>query len=358
MFTPLRVRDLIIPNRVAVSPMCQYSAEDGMPSEWHLVHYGSRAIGGAGLVISEMTDVCREGRITPGCAGLYKPEHVPAWRRIVDFVHKHSEAKMGVQLAHAGRKAATCLPWVREDEPLPEQESWPIMGPSAIAWNERSQIPREMTQKDMESVLADFVAATEMANEAGFDLLELHMAHGYLLSSFISPLSNLRQDEYGGSLKNRMRFPLEVFAAVRAAWPDEKPISVRVSAHDWAPGGLLPGDAVEVARMLKAAGADIIDVSSGGTAPEGRPQYGRLYQTPFAEEIRLGVGIATMAVGNISSYSDVNSVIAAGRADLALLARAHLFDPYWTRHAAADQGYQMKWPDPYLTVANYRPRFK
>ncbi len=358
MFTPLRIRDLILPNRIAVSPMCQYSAEDGMPNDWHMVHLGSRAIGGAGLVMSEMTDVCREGRISPGCAGMYKPEHVPAWRRIVDFVHKHSDAKIGVQLAHAGRKAGTCLPWVREDEPLPESESWPIIGPSALPWNERSQIPRAMTQKDMESVIADFVSATEMANEAGFDLLELHMAHGYLLSSFISPLSNLRQDEYGGSLQNRMRFPLEVFAAVRAAWPDEKPISVRISAHDWAPGGLLPGDAVEVARMLKSAGVDVVDVSSGGTAPEGRPQYGRLYQTPFAEEIRLGVGILTMAVGNISSYSDANSIIAAGRADLALLARAHLFDPYWTRHAATEQGFAMRWPDPYLTVSNYRPRFK
>ena len=210
----------------------------------------------------------------------------------------------------------------------------------------------------MSDLIADFVAATEMAHEAGFDLLELHMAHGYLLSSFISPLSNLRNDEYGGALANRMRFPLEVVSAVRAAWPEEKPISVRISAHDWAPGGLLPGDAVEVARMLKLTGIDIVDVSSGGTAQEGRPSYGRLYQTPFSEEIRLQVGIATMAVGNISSYSDVNSIIAAGRADLALLARAHLFDPYWTRHAAADQGHLMSWPDQYQSVAKYRPRFK
>lgn len=357
MFTPLRIRDLILPNRIAVSPMCQYSAEDGTPNDWHLVHLGSRAIGGAGLVIAEMTDVCREGRITPGCVGMYKPEHIPAWRRIVDFVHAQSDAKIGVQLAHAGRKAACALPW-KGDQPLPDHEAWPIIGPSAIPWDEHSQIPREMSRRDMSDLIADFVAATEMAHEAGFDLLELHMAHGYLLSSFISPLSNLRNDEYGGALANRMRFPLEVVSAVRAAWPEEKPISVRISAHDWAPGGLLPGDAVEVARMLKLAGIDIVDVSSGGTAQEGRPSYGRLYQTPFSEEIRLQVGIATMAVGNISSYSDVNSIIAAGRADLALLARAHLFDPYWTRHAAADQGHLMSWPDQYQSVAKYRPRFK
>jgi len=358
MFTPLRIRELLLPNRIAVSPMCQYSAEDGLPNDWHMVHLGSRAIGGAGLVFTEMTDVCREGRISPGCAGMYKPEHMPAWRRIVDFVHRQSEAKIAVQLAHAGRKAATRVPWLGEDKPLPESESWPIVGPSPIPWNEHSQIPREMSRQDLDSVVADFVAATELSEEAGFDLLELHMAHGYLLSSFVSPLSNLRQDEYGGSLANRMRFPLEVFAAVRAVWPEEKPISVRISAHDWAPGGMLPGDAVAVARMLKAAGVDIVDVSSGGTAVEGRPVYGRLYQTPFAEEIRLGVGIATMAVGNISSYADVNSIIAAGRADLALLARAHLFDPYWTRHAAAEQGHSMKWPDPYQAVASYRGRFR
>ncbi len=357
MFTPLRIRDLILPNRIAVSPMCQYSAEDGTPNDWHLVHLGSRAIGGAGLVIAEMTDVCREGRITPGCVGMYKPEHIPAWRRIVDFVHTQSDAKIGVQLAHAGRKAACSVPW-QGDKPLPEHEAWPIIGPSAIPWDEHSQIPREMSRRDMLDLIADFVAATEMAHEAGFDLLELHMAHGYLLSSFISPLSNLRTDEYGGALANRMRFPIEVASAVRAAWPEEKPISVRISAHDWAPGGLLPGDAVEVARMLKLAGIDIVDVSSGGTAYEGRPSYGRLYQTPFSEEIRLQVGIATMAVGNISSYSDANSIIAAGRADLALLARAHLFDPYWTRHAAVEQGQLMRWPDQYLSVAKYRPRLK
>lgn len=357
MFTPLRIRDLLLPNRIAVSPMCQYSADDGTPGEWHLVHLGSRAIGGAGLVIAEMTDVCRDGRISPGCAGLYKPEHVPAWKRIVDFVHQHSDAKIGVQLAHAGRKGAVARPW-QGDAPLPPDEAWPLIAPSAIAWNAQSQVPREMTRADMLTLLSDFVSATEMADMVGFDLLELHMAHGYLLSSFISPLSNLRTDEYGGSLVNRMRFPLEVFAAVRAAWPEEKPISVRISAHDWAPGGLLPGDAIGIAKLLKQAGADIVDVSSGGTAQEGRPQYGRLYQTPFAEELRLQVGIATMAVGNISSYSDANSIIAAGRADLALLARAHLFDPYWTRHAAAEQGHSMRWPDPYQSVAHYKPRFK
>jgi anthraniloyl-CoA monooxygenase len=358
MFTPFRLRDLVLENRVVVSPMCQYMAQDGTVNDWHLVHLGSRALGGAGLLITEMTDISREGRITPGCAGLYLDEHVPAWRRIVEFVHKHSRAKIGVQLAHAGRKGATCLLWEGDHEPLPAEKGWPLVAPSALPFRSYSQVPREMTRPDMDQVTADFVRATDYAIAAGFDLLELHLAHGYLLSTFISPLTNLRTDEYGGLLENRLRFPLEVLRAVRARWPAERPMTVRISAHDWAPGGLTPDDAVEVARALKREGVDAIDVSSGQTVAEAKPRYGRLYQTPFAERVRLEVGIHTMAVGNISSYSDVNSIIAAGRADLALLARAHLFDPYWTRHAAAEQEWELDWPPPYRSVRRYRPRFK
>lgn len=358
MFTPFKLRDLVLDNRVVVSPMCQYMAEDGTVNDWHLVHLGSRALGGAGLLITEMTDVSREARITPGCAGLYLPEHVPAWRRIVDFVHEQSRAKIGVQLAHAGRKGSTCLLWEGDHEPLPAEESWPLLAPSPLPYRGSSQTPREMDRKDMDVITADFVRATEYAIEAGFDLLELHLAHGYLLSTFISPLTNRRTDEYGGPLVNRLRFPLEVLRAVRRTWPAEKPMTVRISAHDWAPGGLLPDDAVAVARVLKQEGIDAIDVSSGQTVAEAKPRYGRLYMTPFAERVRLEVGIATMAVGNISSFSDVNSIIAAGRADLALLARAHLFDPYWTRHAAAEQDFEIEWPPPYRSLRRYRPKFK
>ncbi|MFO0573227.1 MAG: bifunctional salicylyl-CoA 5-hydroxylase/oxidoreductase [Polyangia bacterium] len=358
MFTPFKLRDLVLENRVVVSPMCQYMAIDGSVNDWHLVHLGSRALGGAGLVLTEMTDISAEGRITPGCAGLYADEHVPAWRRIVDFVHKHSRAKIGVQLAHAGRKGATCLLWEGDHEPLPAGEGWPLVAPSALPFRSYSQVPREMTRADMDQITADFARATDRAVAAGFDLLELHLAHGYLLSTFISPLTNLRSDEYGGPLQNRLRFPLEVLRVVRGRWPAERPMTVRISAHDWAPGGLTPDDAVEVARALKREGIDALDVSSGQTVAEARPRYGRLYQTPFAERVRLEVGIATMAVGNISSYSDVNSIIAAGRADLALLARAHLYDPYFTRHAAAEQEWELDWPAPYRSVRRYRPRFK
>lgn len=339
MFTPFRLRSVVLPNRVVLSPMCQYMAEDGMPNDWHLIHLGSRAVGGAGLLLTEMTAVCREGRITPACAGLYKPEHVPAWRRIVDFVHHQTEAKIGVQLGHAGRKAARSVPWVNQGAPLSEQESWPIVGPSPVPWDERSQIPREMTAHDFEAVLADFVSATEMAALAGFDWLELHMAHGYLLASFLSPLTNLRSDEFGGGLTNRLRFPLAVFSAVRAAWPEEKPISVRISAHDWAPGGLLPAQAVQIAQGFQSAGADAIDVSSGGTVPESRPPACPLYQVPFSEQIRLKAGVPTMAVGQITSFAEINSIVAAGRADLACLARTLLEDPYFCRHAALQQSH-------------------
>jgi anthraniloyl-CoA monooxygenase len=355
MFVPFRLRDMVLTNRVVVSPMCQYSAEDGMPDEWHLVHIGSRAIGGAGLVFVEMTDVSPEGRISPGCTGMYKPEHVTAWKRIVDFVHANSGAKIAMQLGHAGRKGSTQRMWEGMDEPLPDG-NWPIISASPLPYFPHSQVPKEMTRADMDEVKQDFVRAAELSEQAGFDLLELHMAHGYLLASFISPLTNKRVDTYGGSLENRMRFPLEIFDAVRAVWPAHKPMSVRISAVDWAPGGMQPSDSVEVARLLKAHDCDITDVSAGQTVAEAKPQYGRQFQTPFADRIRHDVGIATMAVGNISSYQDVNTILAAGRADLCVLARAHLWDPYWTRHAAYEQGYALPWPDPYATLNKYKPR--
>jgi anthraniloyl-CoA monooxygenase len=358
MFTPFRLRDLVLPNRVVVSPMCQYVAEDGTVGDWHLVHLGSRAMGGAGLVMAEMTDVSPDARISPWCAGLYKPGHAAAWRRIVDFVHRETPAKIGVQLGHAGRKGSTQRLWEGDNEPLTDG-SWPIVSASPIPYfPDRSPVPRELARADMDCVVADFVRSAELARDAGFDLLEVHMAHGYLLASFISPLTNTRADEYGGGLDNRMRFPLEVFDACRRAWPDDRPMSVRISASDWMPGGMGPEDAVEVARRLKAHGCDIVDVSAGQTVHDQRPVYGRLFQTPFADRIRHDVGIATMAVGNISSYMDVNTIVASGRADLCVLARAHLFDPYWTRHAAWMLGYPLPWPDPYKSVERYTPRFE
>jgi anthraniloyl-CoA monooxygenase len=358
MFTPFRLRDVVFPNRVVVSPMCQYVAEDGTVGDWHIVHLGSRAIGGAGLVMAEMTDVSRDARISHGCAGLYKTEHADAWRRVVDFVHRESAAKIGIQLGHAGRKGGTKRLWEGENEPLPDG-GWPLVSASPIPYfPDRSPIPREMTRTDMDEAIADYARAAALARDAGFDLLEIHMAHGYLLASFVSPLTNTRSDTYGGSLENRMRLPLEVFDACRAVWPAGKPMSVRISAVDWAPGGMTPDDAVDVARLLKAHGCDVVDVSAGQTVPDQQPAYGRLFQTPFADRIRHDVGIATMAVGNISSYMDVNKIIAAGRADLCLLARAHLFDPYWTRHAAWMLGYPLPWPDPYKSVERYNPRFE
>jgi anthraniloyl-CoA monooxygenase len=358
MFTPFRLRGVVLPNRVVVSPMCQYVAEDGTVGDWHIVHLGSRAIGGAGLVMAEMTDVSRDARISHGCAGLYKAEHADAWRRVVKFVHRESTAKIGIQLGHAGRKGGTKRLWEGDNEPLPDG-GWPLVSASAIPYfPDRSPTPREMTRADMEDTIADYARAAALAHDAGFDLLEIHMAHGYLLASFISPLTNTRDDSYGGSLDNRMRFPLEVFDACRAVWPDDQPMSARISAVDWAPGGMTASDAVGVARALKAHGCDVVDVSAGQTVPDQRPAYGRLFQTPFADRIRHDAGIATMAVGNISSYMDVNTIIAAGRADLCLLARAHLFDPYWTRHAAWMLGYPLPWPDPYKSVERYNPRFE
>jgi anthraniloyl-CoA monooxygenase len=358
MFTPFRLRGLVLANRVVVSPMCQYVADEGTITDWHLVHLGSRAMGGAGLVMAEMTDVSAEARISPWCAGMYRPEHMAGWKRIVDFVHRETPAAIGMQLGHAGRKGATQRMWEADNEPLPDG-GWPLVSASPIPYfPDRSPVPREMTRADMDCVVADFARAAGLARDAGFDLLEIHMAHGYLLASFISPLTNTRTDEYGGALDDRMRFPLEVFDACRSVWPDDSPMSVRISAVDWAPGGMGPDDAVAVARMLKAHGCDIVDVSAGQTVPDQRPVYGRLFQTPFADRIRHQVGMATIAVGNISSYMDVNTIIAAGRADLCAIARGHIFDPYWTRHAAWMLGYSLPWPGPYKSVERYTPRFE
>ncbi|MCK0506496.1 bifunctional salicylyl-CoA 5-hydroxylase/oxidoreductase [Aromatoleum anaerobium] len=350
MFTPFTLRGLTLANRVVVSPMAMYSADDGSANDFHLVHFGSRALGGAGLLYTEMTCVSPDARITPGCAGLYKPEHVNAWKRVVDFVHANSAAKMGIQLGHAGRKGATKLAWEGIDEPL-EAGGWPLMSASPLPYLPHSQVPREMTRDDMERVRDDFVRATKMAAEAGFDILELHCAHGYLLSSFLSPLTNRRRDEFGGGHANRARFPLEVFRAMRAVWPSSRPMSVRLSCHDWFPGGNTADDAVEFARLFKDAGADLIDCSSGQVWKGDRPVYGRMYQTPFADRIRNEAGIPTVAVGAIYEADHANSIIAAGRADLCAVARPHLADPAWTLHEAAKIGFgDVAWPKQYLSA--------
>ena len=356
LFTPFRLRDVVLPNRVGVSAMCQYSAEDGTVDDWHLVNLGSRAVGGAGLVMAEMTAIGRDGRISPGCAGIYLDEHVAAWGRLVRFVKRFTSSKIGIQLGHAGRKGATRLDWEGPNEPL-DDGGWPIVSASPVGYFEHSPVPAELDEAGMDALVREFERGTEMAVAAGFDIVEIHMAHGYLLACFLSPLTNLRTDRYGGSLENRLRFPLRVVRAVRALWPDERPLSVRLSAVDWWPGGNEPGDAVEMARALKAHGCDVVDVSSGQTVPYQRPRYGRQFQTPFADRIRQEVGIATMAVGNISSLEDVNGIIAAGRADLCLMARAHLWDPYWTRHAAYALGYPLPWPPQYDSLDGYTPRF-
>lgn len=355
MFTPFSLRSLRLENRVVVSPMCMYSAKDGVPDEWHLVHLGSRAIGGAGLVFTEMTDVSPHGRITPGCTGLWNEAQAAAWKRIVDFVHARSVAKIGVQLGHAGRKGSTKVPWEGYDEPL-DAGNWPVMAPSPIPFRPRMQVPRPMTRADMEEVLRQFVRSTELALEAGFDLMELHLAHGYLLSSFLTPLSNQREDEYGGSLENRMRYPLEVFDAVRAAWPVDKPMSVRISATDWVEGGFTDDDAVVLCRALKARGADIIDVSTGQTSADAAPVYGRMYQAPFADRIRNEVDIPTLTVGNVTSADQLNTILLAGRADLVALARPHLKDPYFTLRAAEElEQWNVHYPEPYF-LAKPAPR--
>lgn len=338
MFAPLRLRGLTVPNRVVVSPMCMYSAEDGTVNDFHLVHLGGRALGGAGLVFTEMTDVSADARITPGCAGMYRPEHRDAWKRIVDFVHAQG-SRIAIQLAHAGRKGSVERPWgPRADEPLLEG-GWELIAPSPIAWSEDDRVPREMTRADMDRVRDDFVRGVGWADEAGFDMVELHCAHGYLLSSFLTPISNRRTDDYGGTLENRLRFPLEVFAAMRAVWPDDKPMSVRLSATDWVEDGVTPEESVAIARAFADAGCDLIDVSAGQTSEDARPVYGRMFQTPFSDRIRNEAGVATMAVGNIYETDHVNSILAAGRADLCALARPHLADPNWSLRAAAELGW-------------------
>ena len=349
MLTPLTVRGVTLKNRILVSPMATYSAVDGVPQDFHLVHLGARALGGAALVFVEMTSPDAEGRITPGCPGLWNDAQEAAFRRIVDFVHMQSSAKIGMQLGHSGPKGSTQVGWEGTDEPLPEG-NWPLLSASAVAYGEQNQTPAAMTRADMERVKDAFVAATRRAAAAGFDWLELHCAHGYLLSAFITPLTNQRTDDYGGSLENRCRYPLEVFAAMRAAWPEHLPMSVRISAHDWAPGGHTADDAIAVARLFKAAGCDCIDVSSGQTTRAAKPVYGRMYQTPFADRIRNEVGIRTIAVGAITEGDQANSIIAAGRADLCAVARPHLADPAWTLHEAAKlQSRAVDWPRQYLS---------
>ena len=353
MFQPFRIGGLELKNRVIVSAMDQYSAKDGIVGDYHLVHLGSRAIGGAGLVMTEMIAPSADGRISPADAGLYTDEQRDAWGRIVDFVHTTTTAKIGAQIGHSGRKGSTKVMWEGIDEPV-ETGGWEVIGPSAIPYGPGSLTPREATRADLDRITADYVDATRRAAEAGFDLLEVHAAHGYLLSSFISPISNRRADEYGGSLENRLRYPLEVFDAVRAAWPSDRPLIVRLSATDWIPGGVTDDDAVEIAAAFIEHGADGIDVSSGQVAKEERPQYGRSYQTPFADKIRNRVAaqadVAVIAVGAISSYDDVNSLLLAGRCDLVAIGRSHLYDPHWMLHAAADQDYRgdaVGWIDPY-----------
>ncbi|WP_038368155.1 bifunctional salicylyl-CoA 5-hydroxylase/oxidoreductase [Bosea sp. UNC402CLCol] len=345
-FQPFRLREMQVENRMTLSPMCQYSAEDGLPGDWHLMHYGSRAIGGPGLIFTEMTCIAPDARITPGCTGLWNDEQEAAWKRIVDFVHGHSAAKICLQLGHAGRKGATKLMWEGMDRPLPEG-AWPIISASPLPYYPESQVPREMTRADMDRVKAEFVAAAERGMRAGFDMLELHCAHGYLLASFLSPLTNKRTDDYGGSVENRLRFPLEVFRALREAWPREKPISVRVSATDWAEGGLSAADSVAIAEAFAAEGCDLVDVSTGQTTRESRPIYGRMFQTPFSDRIRNEADVATMCVGNITTVDQVNTIVAAGRADLVALGRPHLADPSFVLRAAAWYGVDVAQPVPY-----------
>ncbi|SFG25681.1 bifunctional salicylyl-CoA 5-hydroxylase/oxidoreductase [Sulfitobacter dubius] len=348
MFAPFQLRDMKLENRIVVSPMAQYKAVDGCPTDWHLIHYAERAKGGAGLVYTEMTCVSPEGRITPGCPGLYAPEHEAAWQRLTDFVHAETDAKICCQIGHSGRKGSTQVGWEEMDAPL-KAGNWDIISASAIPWSEGNAMPKAASRADMDTIRDEFVDATRMAHRANFDMIELHAAHGYLISSFISPLSNQRDDEYGGSLENRMRYPLEVFKAMRDAWPKEKPMAVRISATDWVEeDGVSPEEAVEIARMFSDAGADIIDVSAGQTSKQAKPVYGRMFQTPFSDRIRNDGGIKTMAVGNIYEADHVNSILMAGRADLVCLARPHLADPYWTLHAAAAIGDRhADWPLPY-----------
>jgi anthraniloyl-CoA monooxygenase len=348
MFAPFKLRELELKNRIVVSPMAQYKAVKGCPTDWHFVHYAERAKGGAGLIYVEMTCISPEGRITPGCTGLYSKEHELSWKRIIDFIHLETEAKISCQIGHSGRKGSTQLGWEKMDAPL-KNGNWPIISASSIPWSKNNAVPVEMTELKMDEVLKQFVSSTEMANRAGFDMIELHAAHGYLISSFISPKSNIRKDRYGGSLDNRMRYPLRVAKAMRKSWPKEKPMSVRISANDWVgEEGVTPQESVKIAKMFKAIGIDIIDVSAGQTSDEAKPVYGRMFQTPFSDRIRNEAGINTMAVGNIYEADHVNSILMAGRADLVCIARPHLSNPYWTLHAGVSIGDRSeKWLKPY-----------
>jgi anthraniloyl-CoA monooxygenase len=350
MFLPFKLRGMTLENRVVVSPMAQCSATDGLVSDWHLVHYGSRAIGGAGLVITEMTCVSPQGRITPGCTGLWNEEQRDGWTRIVNFIHANSRARVCLQLGHAGRKGSTQLGWQDADRPL-ESGNWETLAPSALPYLAGiSAAPRAMQRADMDHVVADFERAARLGATAGFDMIELHMAHGYLLASFLSPLTNTRADEYGGTVANRLRFPLEVLRAVRAAWPKDRPISVRISASDWAEGGITEADLIAVGLALRDAGVDLLDVSTGQTVPWQKPAYGRMWQTPFSDLLRSAVGLPTIAVGNIYEADQVNSIVAAGRADLCAIARPHLANPSWTLQAAATEGFRdVYWPPQYLS---------
>ncbi|MGF9694248.1 bifunctional salicylyl-CoA 5-hydroxylase/oxidoreductase [Rhizobium sp. 0TCS1.26] len=349
MFTPYTVRGVTLPNRIVMSPMAMYSAKDGLLDDFHLVHLGSRALGGAGLVFAEMTCTSPDARITPGCLGLWNEEQAAGWKRFVTFVHANSSAKVGIQLGHAGRKGSTKVAWEGMDQPVAEG-GWPLISASALPYLKTSQVPKAMDRADMDRVKADHVRSAIFAAEAGADWLELHCAHGYLLSSFLSPLTNIRTDEYGGSHENRARYPLEIFKAIREVWPAEKPISVRLSCNDWFEGGNTPEDAMIYARMFKEAGADVIDCSSGQVWKEEKPIYGRLFQTPFSDKIRNEVGIATIAVGAISEADHANSIIAAGRADLCAVARPHLADPAWVLHEAARIGLtNVPWPKQYYS---------
>ncbi|MFI5312550.1 MAG: bifunctional salicylyl-CoA 5-hydroxylase/oxidoreductase [Candidatus Dormibacteria bacterium] len=356
LFYPFQLRSMRLRNRVVVSAMAQYSAVDGMPDDWHLVHLGSRAIGGAGLVMTEMTCVSAVGRITPGCTGLWNDAQQRAWQRVVAFVHAHSAARIGLQLGHSGRKGSTKPLWDGDDIPL-ASGNWEVMAPSPIAYRPGLQVPREMTPSDMAAVCEQFAASAQHGAAAGFDLLELHCGHGYLLSSFLSPITNRRRDEYGGSVDARMRFPLQVFDAVRTVWPADRPISVRISATDWMVGGFSADDACRLASTLRTHGCDIIDVSTGQVDPAEEPRHGRLWQTPFSDRIRQEAGIPTIAVGGIASVDDVNTILLAGRADLVALARPHLVDPYWTLNAAIDLQYRgHAWPVQYLKGQTARRR--
>ncbi len=357
MFTPFTLRGMTLQNRIVMSPMCMYSADDGTVNDFHVVHLGSRAMGGSGLVFTEMTDVSPEGRISSGCSGMYKPEHMAAWKRVVDFVHTHTDARIGIQLAHAGRKASNRRNPDGTNVPLDEKEGWPILGPSPLAFGPGCQVPKEMDEGDIDKVRRDFARAAEWSVEAGFDMIELHFAHGYLLSSFISPLSNQRGDKYGGALENRMRLPLEVFHIVRDIVPDEKPMSARISATDWVEGGITGDDAVEIGRMLKTAGLDIVDVSTGNVIAGARPKPEGLFQTPYSDRVRNEAGIPTMTVGNIRGIDDINEILTQGWADLCVLAKGHLYDPYFTRHAARALGHVgLKWPMQYAAAGAFQPQ--